>query len=50
MTGGDAYNFNKNTGGKASKIKWLFASNLILSILKALQGLGSTRFTPGVQL
>ena len=42
--------FDKNTGGKTSKIKWLFASNLILSILKALQGLSSTRFTPGVQL
>ena len=42
--------FGKNTGGKTSKIKWLFASNLILSILKALQGLSSTRFTPGLQL
>ena len=42
--------FDKNTGGKTSKIKWLFASNLILSILKALQGLSSTRFTPGLQL
>ena len=39
-----------NTGGKTSKIKWLFESNLILSILKALQGLGSMRFTPGLQL
>ena len=42
--------FDKNTGEKASKIKWLFASSLILSILKALQGFGSTRFTPGLQL
>ena len=42
--------FDKNTGGKTSKIKWLFASNLILSILKALQGLSSTRFTPRPQL
>ena len=42
--------FEKNTGGKTSKIKWLFASNLILSILKALQGLGSMPFTPGLQL
>ena len=42
--------FDKNTGGKISKIKWLFASNLILSILKALQGLGSTHLTPGLQL
>ena len=42
--------FDKNAGGKTSKIKLLFASNLILSILKALQGLSSTRFTPGLQL
>ena len=42
--------FDKNTGERTSKIKWLFASNLILSILKALQGLSSTRFTPGLQL
>ena len=42
--------FDRNTGGKTSKIKWLFESNLILSISKALQGLGSTRFTPGLQL
>ena len=42
--------FDKNTGGKTSKIKWLFASNLSFSILKALQALGSTRFTPGLQL
>ena len=41
---------DKNTGGKRSKIKWLFASNLILSISKALQGLSSTHFTPGPQL
>ena len=40
----------KNTGGKAFKIKWQFASNLILSILKALEPLGSTCFTPGLQL
>ena len=43
-------NFDKNAGGKTSKIKWLFASSLILSILKALQGLNSTRFAPGLQL
>ena len=50
MTGSDANNiFDKNTGGKISKIKWLFASNLILSILKALQGLGFMCFTPGLQ-
>ena len=42
--------FDKNTGGKTSKIKWLFALNLILSILKALQDLGSMRLTPGLQL
>ena len=41
--------FDKNTGGKTSKIKWLFAVNLILSISKALQGLGSMCFTPGLQ-
>ena len=41
--------FDKNTGGKRSKVKWLFTSNLISSILRALQGLGS-RFTPGLQL
>ena len=35
---------------KTSKIKWIFASNLILSVLKALQGLSSTRFTPEIQL
>ena len=39
--------FDKNTGGKTPKIKWIFASNLILSILKALQDLSSMRFTPG---
>ena len=50
MTGGDAFNFDKYMGGKTSKIKWLFAWNLILSILKALQGLSSTQFTPGPQL
>ena len=42
--------FDKNTGGNASKIKRLFASNLISSFLKALQGLSSLRFTPGLQL
>ena len=42
--------YDKNTGEETSKIKLLFASYLILSILKALQGLGSTRFTPGLQL
>ena len=42
--------FDKNTGGKTSKIKWLFASNLTLSIFIALQALCSTRFTPGLQL
>ena len=42
--------YDKNTGGKTSKFKWLFTSVLILYILKALQGLGSTRFTPGLQL
>ena len=42
--------FDKNTGGKTSKIKWIFASNLILFILKALQGLSSMRFTPELQL
>ena len=42
--------FDQNTGGKISKINGLFESNLISSILKALQGLGSTRFTPGCQL
>ena len=41
--------FEKTTGGKASKIKWLFASNLILPILKALQGLESIHVTPGSQ-
>ena len=35
---------------KTSQIKGLFASNLILSILKVLQGLGSTRFNPRPQL
>ena len=40
--------FDKNTGEKTSIIKWLFASRLILSTLKPLQGLGSTRFTPGL--
>ena len=50
MTGGDAFNFDKYIGGKTSKIKWLFAGNLILSILKPLLGLGSARFTPGIQL
>ena len=49
MAGGDAYK-NKNNRWKASKIKWIFASDLILSILKALQGLSSTCFTPGPQL
>ena len=42
--------FDRNTGGKTSKIKRLFASNLVLSILKALQILGSMCFTPGLQL
>ena len=42
--------FDKNTGGKTSKIKWLFPWNLILSILKVLKGLSSTRLTPGPQL
>ena len=42
--------FDKNTGGKTSKIKWLFASSLILPILKALQGLNCTHFTLGLQL
>ena len=42
--------FDKNTREKTSQIKWLFASNLISSILKALQGLSSTRLTPGPQL
>ena len=42
--------YDKNKGEETSKIKLLFASNLILSILKALQGLGSMRFTPGLQL
>ena len=41
---------DKNTGGKTSKIAWLFVSNLILSILKALQDLRSMCFTPGTQL
>ena len=50
MTGGDAYNPWQNTGRKTSKINWLFASNLIFSVLKALQGLSFTRFTPGPQL
>ena len=40
--------FDQNTGGKTSKIKSLFASNSILSILKPLQGLGSTRLNPGL--
>ena len=42
--------FDKNTGGKTSKIKRIFASNLILSILKALQDLSFMPFTPGPQL
>ena len=42
--------FGRNIGGKTSKIKWLYELNLILSILKALQDLGSTRFTAGLQL
>ena len=42
--------FDRNTGGKTSKIKSLFASNLILSILTDFQGLGSMHFTPGLQL
>ena len=42
--------FDKNKGGKTSKIKWIFASNLILSILKALQDLSFMPFTPGPQL
>ena len=42
--------FDKNTGKKTSKIKWIFASNLILPILKALQDLSSMRFIPGPQL
>ena len=37
--------FDRITGGKTSKIKWIFESNLILSILKALQGLSTTRLT-----
>ena len=41
--------FDKNTGGKTFNFKWIFASNLILSILKALQDLSSMRFTPGIQ-
>ena len=35
---------------KPSKTKWLFESNLIFSILKALQGLGSICLTLGLQL
>ena len=50
MTGGDEYNFWQKYRRKTSKLKWHFASNLIWSILQALQGLGSTRFTPGLQL
>ena len=50
MTGGEHMIFDRNTGGKTSKIKWLIASNLTSSILKALQDLGSTRFTPRLQL
>ena len=42
--------FDKNTRGKTSKIKWLSASNLISSILKALQGLSSTCLTTVPQL
>ena len=42
--------FDKNTGGKMFNFKWIFASNLILSILKALQDLSSMRFTPGPRL
>ena len=42
--------FDKNTGGKTFNFKWIFPSNLILSILKALQDLSSMRFTPGPQL
>ena len=41
--------FDRNTGRRTSKIKG-FASNLILSILKALKGLSSTCFTPGLEL
>ena len=41
--------FDRNTWRRTSKIKW-FASNLILSILKALKGLSSTCFTPGLEL
>ena len=42
--------YDKNTGGKIYKSKRLFASHLNRSILKASQGLNSTRFTPGLQL
>ena len=42
--------FDKNTGGKTSKIKWLFASNLILAVLKALRDLGSAFLNPGLLL
>ena len=38
--------FGRNTGGKTSKIKWLFELNLILSILKALQDLGVLPASP----
>ena len=38
------------TGGKTSKISWLFASNLILSISEALEIVGSTLCTPALQL
>ena len=41
--------FDKNTGRKTSKFKW-FASNLNLSISKALKGLSCTCFTPGLVL
>ena len=42
--------FDNNTGGKISKINRQFASNLILSILKALRDWCSACFTPGLQL
>ena len=42
--------FDKNTGGKTFKTKWIFASNLISSILKALQDLSFMRFTSEPQL
>ena len=44
------YRNDRNIGRKTSKIKWLFESNLILSIENALQVLGSIHFIPGLQL